>query len=905
MAWSIVGVSTSVETLTTTHTLTEPAGCTTGDLLIACIATRSTATTGVTLPSGWTLVNQQMTNNALTTTGAIASGTMAYIVRGASAPALGFTHPAGISVALGRIVAYRGGLGAVDANMAVTTTTNTLSVNVTGLTTTAADDLIVALCAGGQEAAWSAFKSANAPSTASGATDTTTTPSTTTWIERADVQTTNGNDTSLGVFDAVKTTAGATGNFTATASLGAGHVVIVAAFRSPATTADAWNIADKSAALTLSNSDKTATIASLASSGVRSTTKYASGAAGKYYAEFLAGQVTSTQWVGIKATAGTINATNSQNVHVAASTGTITRNLTTIGNIGAYVTSDVICVAWDTGAKTIWFRKNGGLWNADAAADPATATNGLDVSALLNTDHHLWFMTNALSNSVTVRTELAEYTQAVPSGFSSWMGEATGPTAYTLPAVAGTYALTGTAATPELARVLDAATAGSYALTGVDATLTKGAAVIAYNLSAIAGSYALSGSTAGLYRGREVLAVAGTYAVSGATVSLEVGREVAADPGSYALAGQTVSLELGKEVLALAGTYAVSGTAVTLRHDYKPVAVSGSYSLTGTPANLLRVGAKAIIGLPGSYTLTGPDAGLVKATNRVVAAVSGSYSLTGTIASLELGREALALAGSYALSGTTVSLEYGREVLALPASYALTGQTASLERGYEAAAVSGSYALTGQSTAFARTWKASAVAGSYALTGLPVNLLKPGAYAIIGLPGSYTLSGSAVTLSKTTAIARSIIAEAGSYHLTGSPVSLIWSGEGVPVTPPGTPYWGPSGGRIPKKQLRKAVKELLERQREAEKPIKPKKIAAELLAAIAPGGLGIREQRRLISLIAEGLRLELPSLFYSQPIIHDREPLMRAILTVMQRALDRIAAEEEEDEEAALLLLSA
>src|SRR5882757_9981500 len=49
----------------------------------------------------------------------------------------------------------------------------------------------------------------------------------------------------------------------------------------------AWNSADKSANVTLSNSDKTATLSSSVVAGVRSNRKNANGVAGKYYAEFL------------------------------------------------------------------------------------------------------------------------------------------------------------------------------------------------------------------------------------------------------------------------------------------------------------------------------------------------------------------------------------------------------------------------------------------------------------------------------------------------------------------------------------------------------------------------------------------------------------------------------------------
>jgi hypothetical protein len=229
--WSFVGVSAIGTPVTATPIiLTEPAGVADGDLLIACIASRTTATTAIT-GTGWTAVGSQNNNNTLTTGSAIASGTMLYRIRSGT-PTLSFTLPATVSVAMGQIVAYRGNAATtpLDASTAVTAAAG-LTPSVTGLTTTQDDDLIVAMAAGGQEAAWSAFTNVTTPLTASGATDTTTAPSTTAWIERADNVTTSGADTSLGIFDVVRTATGATGNLSVTASVSAGHVVIAGAFK--------------------------------------------------------------------------------------------------------------------------------------------------------------------------------------------------------------------------------------------------------------------------------------------------------------------------------------------------------------------------------------------------------------------------------------------------------------------------------------------------------------------------------------------------------------------------------------------------------------------------------------------------------------------------------------------------
>ena len=235
--WDILGVSNSVEVTTTAHALvtTGISGLAAGDLLVACIASRIASVTPITLPTGgeWALVGQQNANSVLTTSSGVASALMAYCVRGASNPNLTFTHPTAPSVAIGRIVAYRGGLltGIKDTPVATgTTAINTTSVSVTGITTLAAKDLLVGMMAGGQEANWSNFR-ATTPGTGSGATDTTTAPTSSVWQERADAITTTGADTSLGIFDAVKETAGATGNFLTTASVGASHAMVVGAFK--------------------------------------------------------------------------------------------------------------------------------------------------------------------------------------------------------------------------------------------------------------------------------------------------------------------------------------------------------------------------------------------------------------------------------------------------------------------------------------------------------------------------------------------------------------------------------------------------------------------------------------------------------------------------------------------------
>ena len=158
---------------------------------------------------------------------------MAYHVRSDAAPALTFTHPVAPSVAMGRIVAYRGGnvWSPFDVGIGAKTAINITAVSTTGLTTGEANELIVKGVCSGRNSAFSAHAATN-PATSSGAGAVQTgAPIVGTWQERQDALTTTGADTALAIADAIRGTAGATGNLTTTATVAGGHAQVAGAFR--------------------------------------------------------------------------------------------------------------------------------------------------------------------------------------------------------------------------------------------------------------------------------------------------------------------------------------------------------------------------------------------------------------------------------------------------------------------------------------------------------------------------------------------------------------------------------------------------------------------------------------------------------------------------------------------------
>jgi hypothetical protein len=87
----------------------------------------------------------------------------------------------------------------------------------------------------------------------------------------------------------------------------------------------------------------------------------------------------------------------------------------------------------------------------------------------------------------------------------------------------------------------------------------------AYVLAADAGSFALTGTAATLKHGYAVAAGAGSYALSGTAASPLHQWKVAAGVGSYVLTGTAASLLHQWKVVAGAGSYALTGAAATLR----------------------------------------------------------------------------------------------------------------------------------------------------------------------------------------------------------------------------------------------------------------------------------------------------------------------------------------------------
>ena len=212
MTWGVVGVS--AQGLTGSGggnvTMTEPAGAASGHLMVAALAFIGTTT--FTAPAGWTLIGESIN--------ATASFHWYYIIRGGSAPSLIWTRTGGSNVT-GRITAYSASAAITFINDTAGTPTSPsgLSHGCAGVTTTGTSDLVLAFSVTNSGSIVANDFDATDPGTASGTTvDASTAPTAGTWKLRYSDLRAVSSPHSFAFADAVRTSAGATGDLVVTSA---------------------------------------------------------------------------------------------------------------------------------------------------------------------------------------------------------------------------------------------------------------------------------------------------------------------------------------------------------------------------------------------------------------------------------------------------------------------------------------------------------------------------------------------------------------------------------------------------------------------------------------------------------------------------------------------------------------
>jgi uncharacterized protein YmfQ (DUF2313 family) len=142
-----------------------------------------------------------------------------------------------------------------------------------------------------------------------------------------------------------------------------------------------WNALDKSATVTLSNGNLTATGGGVGA--VRGTQHYRGSKL--YFEETMTGPVAAGAGAGIATITTTLDTvwTDSLSAAFVNSNGNIFFNGTAqTATLGQFAAGDVACIALDLYNYQIWFRKNGEFWNGSFTADPAANAEGIDISSV-------------------------------------------------------------------------------------------------------------------------------------------------------------------------------------------------------------------------------------------------------------------------------------------------------------------------------------------------------------------------------------------------------------------------------------------------------------------------------------------------------------------------------------------
>ena len=142
--------------------------------------------------------------------------------------------------------------------------------------------------------------------------------------------------------------------------------------------------------------------------------------------------------------------------------------------------------------------------------------------------------------------------------------------------------------------------AGSYAVTGQAATLKRNR-----SLSLAAGAYSYSGVSAGLKRNVKLICAAGSYLLTGNAATLTytpgaVNYTLVCSAGSYSLTGQAATLTRGYALNVAAGAYVVAGNDAALTYtpgqvDYTLACDAGAYVVVGVSAELSYQSAQVVV----------------------------------------------------------------------------------------------------------------------------------------------------------------------------------------------------------------------------------------------------------------------------------------------------------------------
>lgn len=187
-----------------------------------------------------------------------------------------------------------------------------------------------------------------------------------------------------------------------------------------------WSTTDKAVQITLSGGDLTATRADGSGPFYASLRGTSSKSAGKWYFEVICIQNPSPTFAGVGVCVA--NATAPLNNYLGSTSdgvgyfsgGAVIINSVGVLTMPGYGAGDIVKVALDITNQRIWFKLNGGNWNNNASADPATNTLGVNIAAVTGMLFAGCTENLNVTNEVTINFGATAFNSSPPSGFTAW-----------------------------------------------------------------------------------------------------------------------------------------------------------------------------------------------------------------------------------------------------------------------------------------------------------------------------------------------------------------------------------------------------------------------------------------------------------------------------------------------------
>lgn len=184
----------------------------------------------------------------------------------------------------------------------------------------------------------------------------------------------------------------------------------------------AWSTTDKSANITLSGGNLTATFSSAVRGGVRCDTSFAGGL---LYFEVVntANNNIEVGWANATQALTTELGANTNGISAEPNTARVLFNSSSLGPVtvstGLLVVPWTLCVAINFTTKLFWARVNGYGWNGSATADPAAGTGGYSFATIAAGPYFPMFTSSSSGASITARFGASSMWFPIPAGFST------------------------------------------------------------------------------------------------------------------------------------------------------------------------------------------------------------------------------------------------------------------------------------------------------------------------------------------------------------------------------------------------------------------------------------------------------------------------------------------------------